>query len=335
MEKFVYLLYGDAYEACVRNAVMLDQDAFTFMPFKSEIVKKIQIIHNARPLNTIVELPFKTIWFKRALKGMKLDKNDNIYFLLYESFHLSYSKKFLHFLLRKYPNSNLCFMYLNPVTDLIYEKLDRVSSCIDAVITFNEKDAIKYGYLYCQSQPFKLPFIKDDNIPKSDVFFVGSDKGRLEKLIKIYDKLEEAGLKCDFHIVDVSEERKQKRKGIIYNQKIPYSEVLARVNATKCILEILQNDENYLSVRTFEAIQYNKKLLTESKKAKEYSFYDPQIIQIFDNIDDINVEFITNKMEGDIFADRCIGEACVFHDYLKANIPFRSKATTEKKGDSE
>ena len=59
MEKFVYLLYGNAYEVCIKNAIEQNPQAYAFMPFESEFKRKLYILHNARLLNEIKDLPFK------------------------------------------------------------------------------------------------------------------------------------------------------------------------------------------------------------------------------------------------------------------------------------
>ncbi len=320
MNKYVYLLYGEAYEKYIINAVRNKRGVYFFRPFRNDFVKKLHMIHNARPLNEKMELPFKTFWFKRAIKGMDIDKDDKIFFLLYESFHLAYSRNFLQFLRAKYPQCKLVFMYLNPVTKLINDKLKNVSSCYDNVITFNEKDARSYNYLYMPYQPYGLPIIKDDKIPESDLFFIGADKGRLPKLLAIYEKMRDAGLKCDFHIIGVPKEKQRYDNDIHYNQKITYSEVLARVNATKCVLEILQNNEDYISIRTMEAYQYRKKLLTESISVKKSNYYNPEIIQVFDEIENIDTEFIRKAVDERIYDKNVPGNADDFHNWLLKHL---------------
>ncbi len=320
MDKFVYFLYGNAYEGCIRNALEKIPEAYTFEPFQSELARKIHILHNCRPLNQFGELPLKGGWFKRALRGMDLQREDRIYFLLYESFHLSYSRHFIRFLKKEYPNCKICFMFLNPVIELIWNKIQKEKDLLDAIITFNKKDAEEYHFLFCEKQPYKLPICIDPNIPKSDVFFIGADKGRLSKLLAIYEKLSDSGLRCDFHIVGVPKEKQKYADNIVYNHKILYTEVLSRVYATKCVLEVLQNNENYTSIRTLEAIQYHRKLLTESSSVKRFLFYDPEIIQVFNTPESINVEFVTKPVEDTLFEKDIPGDANEFHRYLMNNI---------------
>lgn len=320
MDKYVYLLYGNAYESCIQHAVQEEPNTYTFEPFKHELMRKVFIYHNCRPLNSVVELPLKKQWFIRTLRGMDLKKDDRIYFLLFESFHLSYSRHFLQFLKKQYPKSKLCFMFLNPVTNLIWEKIQKEKKLLDAIITFNKRDSEEYNIVFCEDQPYKLPKYVDPEIPESDVFFIGANKGRLPRLLAVYEKLKSAGLRCDFHIVGVPESQQKYGNDIIYNQKIPYTEVLARVNATKCILEVLQNNENYLSLRTLEALQYHRKLLTESTIVKKYGFYDPDIIQVFENPDNIDTDFVKKDVDLNLFNKEIPGNARVFHRFLIENI---------------
>lgn len=320
MDKFVYLLYGNVYENYIRNAVYGLDNAYTFEPFKSKIALKCHMVHNCRPLNSFFELPFKYPWFKRALKGIDINRDDRVYFLLYESFHLSYSRKFLQFLKYQYPNCKLCFMFMNPVIELIWSKIQNEIDFLDAIITFNKKDAEKYNLIFCEDQPYKLPIYENHEMPESDVFFIGVDKGRLSKLLSIYEKLKSAGLKCDFHIVGVPEDKQKYNNDIVYNQPISYTEVLKRVSATKCVLEVLQNNENYISIRTSEALQYHRKLLTETTSVKKYGFYNPEIIQVFDAPEHIDTDFVRKEVDDSLFDTDIPGDAKKFHEFLTANI---------------
>ena len=53
-------------------------------------------------------------------------------------------------------------------------------------------------------------------------------------------------------------------KGLIYNTPITYEENLAYIAKSKCILEILQKNAEGYSLRLWEAITYDKHLLTNN-----------------------------------------------------------------------
>lgn len=320
MEKFVFLNYGEGYEECINNALENDSQAYCFKPFKSVFFRKLIGLHNAWPLNKHIEMPMKQVWFGRCLEGIDISIDDDVYFLLYESFHLTYSISFLKYLHRRYPTSKLCYIFLNPVDDYIYTKVKKISPYLNAIITFNQKDAEKYQFKYCQLQPYKVPMCRNNELPKTDLFFVGADKGRLDKLIKIYEKVTAAGLKCDFHIVGVPADKQKYKNDIIYNQRISYEEVLERVYATKCVLEVLQNSEDYLSIRALEAMQYHKKLLTESATIGKLDFYNPELIQIFSDTKYINTDFIREDVDDRLYPDDILGTPKVLKKFLVDNI---------------
>ena len=94
-------------------------------------------------------------------------------------------------------------------------------------------------------------------------------------MLSIYDRVTQLGLKCDFYVTEVEKDKQVAREGIIYNQRMPYRDVLKHVNQTKCILEILEDNENYFSLRTFEALAFRKKLITASPNILKADFYSP------------------------------------------------------------
>jgi len=76
---------------------------------------------------------------------------------------------------------------------------------------------------------------------------------------------------------------------------MPYEENLEYIKRSKCLLEIMQEGGNGYILRTCEAVAYNKKIITNNKILKDSEFYDENMISIFDNIEDIDIEFITNQ----------------------------------------
>ena len=195
MSKFVLLTGEDEYENYILESVLNDPYVIGRKLFKTSLQKKIFRIHNAWPLNKKIELPFKFIWYSSVLDEKKIDKRERVYFILYESFHLSFSKKYLTYLKRKYENSKFCFVFHNTVNLYNINKLDKVRKYYDEVITFYADDAENHGFTKLDIFPYQLPVEMTKKGEESDVFFIGSDKGRLPKLINIYEKLKEEGLK--------------------------------------------------------------------------------------------------------------------------------------------
>jgi len=320
MSKFVFFNYGEGYQKCIVNALRDDGEAYSFENFKESKLKRAFSLHNAWPVNKKCELPFKRIWFKRVLKGINICEQDEVYFLLYESFHLTYSKVFLRYLKRKYPNSKLCFMFSNPADDYNKTKVKYIEEYLDAIITFNKKDADENNYLFCPIQPYKVPIYDGKMEEHSDLFFIGADKGRLDKLLLIYEHLSREGAKCDFYIVGVPNDKQKYSDKIHYNQRLTYEEVLKKVASTNCVLELLQNEENYISIRTVEAMQYHTKLLTSNNSVKSSSLYNENTIQVFDKVGCIQADFVKSKADENQYPDESFCALEPFKEYLVNNV---------------
>ena len=298
MSKLYYFIEPTGYNKYTAAAACGMRDATIFRGFKSKIEEKLFKWHNAWPLNRKTEMPFKGLWFKRFAKEIPADCD---YILMAESFHLTYSRTFLNQLRKKYEGSKLCFVFSNPVGEYNLEKVRTIAGLYDIVITFAKDDAEKYGFQYCDVLPFRLPAQEEAVELESDVFFVGKNKGRLNQILSIYETLRNQGLKCKFYIVGVSDEEQKYADDIVYNQPITYEEVLKHVQRTRCILELLQEGCNYVSMKTCEAIHYHKKLLTTNQHANQSSLYNDRYIRIVSKLDDIDKSFIRQELPSGVY----------------------------------
>lgn len=303
MTKYVFMTGDDEYEKYIINGAITDKDVVSRKQLKTTILKKIFRFHNAWPFNKLIEMPFKSIWYSALLDEKELLMESKIYFIFYESFHFTYSKCYLKYLKKKYQNAKFCFVFLNPANKYNLEKLNKVKQFYDFKITFFVEDAQKYGFIKPKYLPYLLPVDSIQVGEKSDVFFIGSDKGRLPKLVKIYEALKKRGLCCLFYIVGVDEKKQQYKDDIRYNQKLSYEEVLTKVKGTKCIIEVLQDENMYSSIRALEAFQFKKKLLTTNKAIVNEPYYTPSIIQVLDDVKSINIDFILEDVEYEAFPD--------------------------------
>lgn len=69
----------------------------------------------------------------------------------------------------------------------------------------------------------------------------------------------------------VSPNAQKNESGLKYlKSKIRYLQVVSRVKSSNCILEVLQTNQKAQSLRYFEAIVYNKKLLTIIQGLQNY-----------------------------------------------------------------
>lgn len=319
MRKFVVFMNNDGYG---KYTVEAARKAGASVPrFHNKLRKRLCEIHNTWMLNRIIDLPFKRIWYKECFDEDTVNIYDEIYFIFFESFAMSYSRTYLRYLKKKFINSKIIFWFTNPVGyKYNKERFGSVKKLYDSVVTFNEKDAVDNKFLYCSDWIYRLPSVQPLPNTKTDVFFVGSDKGRLEILIDIYKKLTESDLKCEFYITDVPEEKQRYKNEIKYNHRLSYEEVLQHAMSSKCILEVLQDEQNYCSIRTIEAIQLKKKLLTTNKHIYKQRYYRPEIIQVIQDVSNININFFHFSVDENFYDDLDIGDFNYVADFLVKNI---------------
>lgn len=90
-----------------------------------------------------------------------------------------------------------------------------------------------------------------------------------------------------FYISGVSEEsvNTHARKGIIYNKVNDYTQIIEFVSSSKAIMEICQEGQYSNTLRIFEVLVYNKKLITDNSNISNYSCCDPRYMKYFSDID--------------------------------------------------
>ncbi len=146
---------------------------------------------------------------------------------------------------------------------------------------------------YCDYNNFKI----SKEIHENDVFFIGSlIPKRMPQIELFIENTRKLNLKLDINIYYISESHKDKYpiKGIKYIDKyLTYEENINQLKKSRIVIDFLNETHKGLSFRTFEAICFDKKLITNNPEVKKYDFYNPNNIFIWDgkNLDGLE-EFI-------------------------------------------
>lgn len=109
-------------------------------------------------------------------------------------------------------------------------------------------------------------------------------KDRLNEIHHIYEVLTQFGLKCDFYIVGVSEKDMKYKEKISYNKRISYDDVLKHVANTKCVLNIMEKGNSGITLRDYEAIFFQKLILTNNYDFKGSPLYDANNVLFADDL---------------------------------------------------
>lgn len=234
-------------------------------------------------INKYVNMPFKRFFTKGIIQSHFSDDKPSCFFLLGSS-SLSYVPGLVQSIRKKYNQAKIVLHCTDKVS--FYEKqfgktrFWHLAKSCDIVASYNETDAKHYGF-YVMPIVISKYDVEFNEAHKSDILFVGQERGRLDILHSIYRKATESGLVCDFTIIGVDSEKRLSGTNINYDRRIPYTEVLEKIVSTKCILNIPQEGAKGLSLRDCEAVANRKYLLTNNESVfNNKLFGEGQVIPV-------------------------------------------------------
>ena len=290
----IVLFRNDAeYTSFIYNSETMSEVLFE-KEIENVILRIINKIHVSTKLNRIFNMPGKEIWYRFYLDYISIPKEEENIFIFMEGNALALDYKYIEFLKKCYPNSKFVYRFTNTITNYNRWSVERIQKVFDVIISMDKNDCAKYDWLYAHNS-----YRDDVNVDQyadplycSDVFFIGRDKGRLEQLLRVYDKLESNNIHCTFLVSNTDEKKKVHRKGIEYIRNLRYEEVIKYIANTRCVLEIVQEGQRGTSLRPLEAIAFNKRLLTNNKSIMEDDIYEERNMRIFEKESDIPISFI-------------------------------------------
>lgn len=245
-----------------------------------------------------IKLPFKLVW--PQIFDMPFCKDEKYYFVIDSGVFRFYPYSFWKKICKK-SNVNLNLLLLNSMDASSPNIRDFKDEIINgnwkAVYTYDKYDAEKYGWNYIGLNYFSKPNKVKTTSDPSDIYFIGGLKGNREDLIlQTFNILHSNGVESSFDLYCYSDKQFNKRKYknlINYSRKWKsYDEIQQKIISTNCILEILQKGQKTQSVRYFEAIFYNKKLLTNNTDIFNLPFYDERYMHYFSKPEDIDLEWV-------------------------------------------
>ena len=315
-KKYIVMLDDVGYFKNILEAIRQSSADCIFSKSLSKLQTKLFRVHNMWKLNSKIEMPFKKYWFNKCLDESRIDDNEECVFLFFESYYLSYSKKYLTYIKNKYKRAKIAFIWLNPIDQYLEKKYCAIKCFYDYAITFDKSDANKYGFSYYPGTLFWIPEMKTRN--EYDLFFVGADKGRHNQLLNIYNHAKKNNLNCLFYITGVKPEDQIISNEIVYNKSISYSEVLEKSASSRCIVEVLKENRDYCSIRTAEAYYLKKKLLTTNDNITEEPYYRKEIVSKINNNGTFDVGFVRDNNNKEELYDKKFCTFDSFQTYLES-----------------
>lgn len=256
------------------------------------IKKKLYDWHYSPYLNYFFNIPFKYLWNTEIFKNNNDLRPKCFVFLM--GWLVNSREPFFKFLKRKYKDCKLVLYFEDLVSSRSSLNLGLIDKYFDLVLTYDKGDADKFHFVYCPTFLSKISGVSSKgNI--FDVCFVGAAKNRYDCVMNLYQYLTSKGLKCDFTVAFL-QENQIKIQGVNYiDNQMSYIEYLQHVLNSRCILEIQQDGAVGFTLRTWEALLYGKKMITNNKSILKADFYSPSQFLYFSTLEDIDVKFVREE----------------------------------------
>lgn len=240
-------------------------------------------------------------WMKTPLRKVvnpwlfphKFD-GENLCFIFFECQYAVINTDYIEYLRKKYPNAKFVLYMQDLVSSLPYYDINRYKRVFDLILSYDKGDCERYGLLYYPT-PYSKISMQQTITEDIDVFFCGASKNRYDEIISAYRKCTSEGLKCKFFVTGVPVDKQVAGEGLVYNRPITYKENLAYISKSKCILEILQKNASGYSLRLWEAIMYDKHLLTNNTSVVESKYYCSEFIHLTNDNSPMS-DWINNDM---------------------------------------
>ena len=270
-------------------------------PINNRLLKLIRRIHFSQKINRIKYLPYKYLWY---------DYHDVLSFATEIQYilviDLALEDSGLIDVLKKCRSKNpdiiISLYYLNAIGSDGTEKRGDLRNAIDnakkikfdEIYSFDIDDAKKFGMRYLGFCYYSKHSIKSNPNPQYDLYYIGrSTLDRNDLFYNVYNVLRSNNCCFDFYIMPRNAED-TRLPGVKYieSEVRSYQDILNDLQNSKCILEILREKQKGPSLRYFEAVCYNKKLLTTNPEIVNFPYYDYRFMKIFSNPEDIDIEWL-------------------------------------------
>ena len=182
------------------------------------------------------------------------------------------------------PDLKIIWWYWNHVVDADHP--DRVSEEDCEKWSFDQKDCQTYHMNYNTQYYFRSYKVPQDLPAPSDIYYLGTEGGRLPFLMGLHRQFTAMDLKTDFNIFVTDPSKIQKGKEDCFiTKKMDYQDNLRHIGACKAVLEILREGQSGQTLRPLECLFHQRKLITNDRSIDGMIYYHPDNIFILEKDD--------------------------------------------------
>ena len=223
-------------------------------------------------------LPYEQIWYNKKLNGFKT------YIVICTT---SINKGFFIWLRQNNPECRIICYF----TDVI-KKGDFREALLDVLVSNNceiwsyyQEEALKYTQYNmrynptCYAESNFEAALKERKEPEYDIFFIGTDKGRLDTILRLQKETENQNLSWLLYVTPTHGSDTSKWKEYKKNH-ICYKDAMKLQIKAKAVLEIIPEGPKAYTLRVWESLYLDQKLITNNTAVKELDFYDSNNIYV-------------------------------------------------------
>lgn len=257
--------------------------------------QKIQRMTKGR-LNVVLRKHYE---LDRALKAACAKYKTVYVFFLNDSFvNARYPTDLFAQYRKNYGNVKFVLFFIDTVAFPLCHDAARLlkSGEMDLTYSFDRNDAEEYGMKHWHSPYSKVLF---DTQEKEYALYLCCDANtRKNEILQIVEACKTNGIEYYFHLRCKDSQTAEVFQNIdnrieLYQHSwLPYERVLRESIAANCILEIVRPGQAGLTLRSYEAVCYNRKLLTNNKSILNFEFYDPRFMRYYEKTEDIDWEWV-------------------------------------------
>ena len=187
----------------------------------------------------------------------------------------------IHKKIKQFTRRYIAYLYDSSKRYPVSHLLD--ADLFDTVFSFDLEDVKTYNL-----QPLTnyIYFEKENAAPsqeeKYDCFTISSIDERLETLNKVAEIFRQQKLVSHFIVVGKRKPKELHPDILFLEERLNQEEVHEKIKKSKAVLDLLRKDQTGISFRAFEALGFQKKIITTNVHIKSYDFYIPENILIID-----------------------------------------------------
>lgn len=203
---------------------------------------------------------------------------------------------------KRWKNVRYVLFYLDIIGAGVSRNADqlRQKGVFDLIYSYDADNAADYGLLQWTTFYSESAGCKDISAASHLYFCCGVTASRIPVLADCLEQCRNNGITCKMDLVCNEPAQTLQKYAPMANllpagHTLNYAQVLERELSARCMLEIVQPGRNGLTLRPYEAVVYNRKLLTNCKSILDFPYYNPAYMQYFEKVQDIDWQWVKDE----------------------------------------